>query len=277
MRKDLQLGIVLCALCLVLDGLQAGAQAPAAPLTREAQAEFLRSARIVKATPTGKGVTQPFRLTLSDGTLTHDAAFQSIDVQKQISQSTGKGRRPEFNFMDSWRFNVAAPRVAEMLGIGHMVPVSVERAWNGKQGAITWWVDDVLMDEEERRKANAEAPDRETWNRQMITMRVFTQLTHDTDRNQGNLLITRDWQLVMIDFTRAFRAWHETPAPVTTLRRCDRAVLAAMRELTKPGVQSAAGKYLTAHEVEALLARRDIIVKHFDGLIAQLGEANVLF
>jgi len=36
-------------------------------------------------------------------------------------------------------------------------------------------------------------------------MRVFSQLVYDTDRNLGNVLISEDWHLWMIDFTRAFR------------------------------------------------------------------------
>jgi hypothetical protein len=265
----------LCLLPFALAAASAAAQAP--PLAREAQAEFLRKARVIKSAAIGKGVTRPFRLTLSDGTLTHDAAFQSVDQQKRMSMGTGRGRSAELNFMDSWRFNVAAPRVAALLGIGEMIPVSVERTWEGRKGALTWWVDDVLMDEEERHKTKTMPPDPEEWNRQNQRMRVFTELVYDTDRNQGNVLITKEWRLVMIDFTRAFRSWKETPGPVNTLRRCDRAMLAAMRGLTKPAVTQAAGEYLNAFEVEALLARRDLIVKHFDALVAQLGEASVLY
>ena len=253
----------------------ASAQTPA--LTREAQAEFLSTARVVSSADIGKGVTKPQRLTLTNGTLTHDAAFQAVDEQRQISMRTGRGGAPELNFKDSWRYNIAAPKVAELLGIAEMVPVSVERSWRGKQGALTWWVDDVLMDEQQRRQTKAEPPDTVAWNAQQNTMRVFTELVYDTDRNQGNLLITKDWRLVMIDFTRAFRAWNETRNPLHTLRRCDRQLLAAMRGLTKPVVQKAAGVYLSGGEVDALLARRDAIVKHFDGLVAQLGEQKVLY
>jgi hypothetical protein len=251
--------------------------AAAQTLSRQEQVEFLRTARIVKAEAIGKGVTRPFRLTLTDGTTTHDAAFQSVDERRQVSMRTGRGQTPELNFTDSWRFNIAAPRLADLLGIGDMVPVSVERAWDGKKGALTWWVDDVLMDEEERRKTNAEAPDTETWNHQLLRMRVFTQLAHDTDRNQGNILITKDWRIVMIDFTRAFRGWDKTPDPLNILRRCDRKLLAAMKGLTKPALQEAVGSYLMFNEINALLARRDVIVRHFESLIAQLGEEQVLY
>ncbi|MGH9350070.1 MAG: hypothetical protein ACRD26_22680 [Vicinamibacterales bacterium] len=265
--------MAICALHLALQASPAGAQA----LSRDEQAHFLRTARIVKSTPIGKGVTRPYRLTLTDGTLTHDAAFQSVDQQRQFSARTGRDGTPELNFVDSWRFNVAAPRVAELLGIGEMIPVSVERMWRGTKGALTWWVDDVLMDEQARKTAKAEPPDPKAWTEQQLRMRVFTQLVHDTDRNQGNLLITNDWRLVMIDFTRAFRAWAKTPSPLTILRRCDRNLLAAMRGLTKPALENAVGPYLSEPEVNALLARRDIIVRHFDDLIARLGEESVLY
>jgi len=262
--------LIVCA--VAVSALPAAAQT----LTREQQAEFLRTARVISSAPIGKGVTRPYRLTLSDGKTTHDAAFQSVDERRAMSR-TGRGGAAELNFRDSWRYNVAAPRLAEILGIGDMVPVTVERSWNSKDGALTWWVDDVLMDEQERREKNVAPPDKAAWNRLWDTMRVFTQLAYDTDRNQGNLLITKDWRLVMIDFTRAFRSWDMTPEPLQTLRRCDRDVLARMRELTKAGVQNAAGEYLSSFEVGALIARRDAIVKHFDALIAQLGEDQVVF
>lgn len=248
----------------------------AAQLTREQQAEFLRTARIVDSAPIGKGVTRPWRLTLSDGKLTHDAAFQSVDERSGV-QTFGKGRRPELNFTDSWRFNIAAAELAVLLGIPDMVPVSVERFWNGKRGALTWWVDDVLMDEEERRKNNVSPPDAEAWNRQDLKMRVFTQLAYDTDRNQGNIIITKDWRIVMIDFTRAFRAWRRLPNPIHILRRCDRSLLEGMRRLTRDDIERTMRDHLTTFEINALLARRDIIVEHFDGLVAKMGEEKVLY
>ena len=265
---------ILVALVLVC-ATQVAPPAAAQP-TPDEQAAFLSTAKVIATAPIGKGVTKPLRLTLTDGTITHDAAFQSVNQERPMSR-TGRNGAVELKFVDSWRFNIAAHRLAVLLGIGAMVPVSVERKWDGKTGALTWWVDDVLMDEMERRKAAAEPPDRDDWTRQQLRMRVFTQLAYDTDRNQGNMLITKTWRLVMIDFSRAFRSWDKLPEPLTTLRRCDRALLAAMRRLTKESVQNATGKYLTTFEVEALLERRDILVAHFDALIAATGESNVLY
>ena len=40
---------------------------------------------------------------------------------------------------------------------------------------------------------------------QLYAARIFHQLIADTDFNMTNLLITKDWRIWMIDFTRAFR------------------------------------------------------------------------
>lgn len=264
---------VVIILCLSVWAAPAAGQPALTPAEQEA---FLRTAKVVASRPIGKGVTRPMRLTLSNGQLTHDAAFQSID-EKRTLQTFDRNTKPQVNFVDAWRMNIAAYRLAQLVGIGRMVPASVERSWNGKDGAYTWWID-AMMDEEGRRKGEQKPPDADAFNRENYTMRVFTLLVYDTDRNQGNILITSDWKIVMIDFTRAFRAWgEELPAPLTIVRRCDRTLLAGMRALTKPAVSKAVGSYLTTWEVDSLLKRRDVIVRHLDDLVARLGDAAVLY
>ena len=56
----------------------------------------------------GKGVTGTVRATLSDGTITHDASIQTIDESMREFRSN---RGTELNFVDSWRYNVAAYRL----------------------------------------------------------------------------------------------------------------------------------------------------------------------
>ena len=71
--------------------------------------EFMLTAEVVAAEPIGKGVTQPWRLTLSDGAVTHDVAFQSVDER---SPQQRLGTRRELGFVDVYRYNSAAYRVA---------------------------------------------------------------------------------------------------------------------------------------------------------------------
>ena len=51
-------------------------------LTKEQLKQFLLTAKVVKSQQSKKGITHTWRLTLTDGTVTHDASFQSIDEHK---------------------------------------------------------------------------------------------------------------------------------------------------------------------------------------------------
>jgi site-specific recombinase XerD len=61
------------------------------------------------------------------------------------------------------------------------------------------------------------------------------------------------------------------------LERVERTLLDRMRELNEPKLTEAMDKSLTKQEIEALLARRDAIVKLFDERIAARGEAAILY
>jgi hypothetical protein len=247
--------------------------AQAQTLTREQMAEFLSTARIVSARDIPKGVTQPVRLTLTDGTMTHDAAFSTID--ERIGIMRFKTGRVELDFVDSYKHNVAAYRLAVLLGMDDMMPVTVERSWKRQAGSLAWWLD-AEWDEEERRKQKLNPPDPVAWGRQVARMRVFAQLVADTDRNLGNMLISRDWKLWMIDFTRAFRRTHDLQEP-SGLTRCERQLLARMRALTTEQVREALHPYVGGAEVDAVIARRDSIVAFFEKRAAERGDASAYY
>ena len=256
---------------------QAVAAAPAPQLTVEQMKDFLKNAKIIRSRQTAKGVTAPKRVTLSNGSLTHDAAFQSVDERQTVANLSGGGRSAttEMNFVDSYRYNLAAYALAVELGLDHMMPVHVERRWAGAIGAMSWWVD-TLMDESDRLKKKIQPPNPTDWNHQMYRMRVFTALVRDTDRNLTNVLITPEWKVVMIDFSRGFRLqaqlMHEKD-----LAKMDRALMPRLEALTKEGVKRAVGDWLTGAEIDAMMKRRDLLVAHFKKLIADLGEEKVLY
>jgi len=236
---------------------------PTTPKLTDAQMEdFLLHAKVVKTKGISKGITGTMRATLTDGKITHDAHIQNIDERQQ--QFTGTGGGVEFDFRDSWTFNVAGYEVDRLIGM-NMVPVSVERRWNYKDAAFTWWLDDVMMDEQERLKRKQEPPDVVIWNQQMQMVRVFDELIANVDRNLGNLIITKDWRLWPIDHTRAFRTNHELKKPAN-VTRADRGVVERMKTLDKDTLRKATSKYLTTFQIDAILARRDAIVKRLDSL-----------
>ena len=53
-------------------------------LTKEQIKQFLLTAKVVKSVQSKKGITNPWRLTLTDVTVTHDASFQSIDEHRSM-------------------------------------------------------------------------------------------------------------------------------------------------------------------------------------------------
>lgn len=278
-RADLRV-VVLLGVAL-LAGRPSAAQLPpatAAPsLTQAEIREFLLTARVIRSRDTSKGVTSPKRLTLTNGTLTHDAAFQAVDDRQTVANLSASGRSTavELNFVDAYRYNLAAYALSELLDLAHMMPVHVERRWNGKPGSLSWWVD-TLMDEGERLKSKIEPPSSTNWNHQMYRMRVFAALVRDTDRNLGNVLITPAWKVMMIDFTRAFRLQSELVYS-KDLGKIDRALLPRLEALSKESVRKAVDGQLTGPEIDALFKRRDLIVAHFKKMIAELGEKAVLY
>jgi hypothetical protein len=237
------------------------AAAPSAvqTLSLAEQEQFLKKAKVVRTRGVSVGITGTQRATLSDGVVTHDASIQTIDEYKQRFEGT---QGTEFNFRDTWRYNVAAYRLDRLLELG-MIPPSVERSFNGKTGSFTWWVDDVLMDEGARLKKKVEAPVAKTWNEQMWHVRMFDQLIYNVDRNLGNLLIDNDWRIWMIDHTRAFRVYDVLKAQ-GNLSRMDRRVLERLKALDKATLKKTMDDYLSPSEIDTLLKRRDLIVQHFD-------------
>jgi hypothetical protein len=242
-------------------------------LTREQMKQFLETAEIVGNKGSDKGVTHPWRLTLTNGTLTHDGSFQAIDEHK--NQMTHSNGQLEFNFVDSYKYNIAAYRLAELLGVEDMLPVYVERKWKGQIGSLSWWLP-VKMDEADRMQKHILAPDTERWNKQMYRVRVFDELVYDTDANLTNVLIGEDWSIWRVDFTRAFRGTKDIHS-TKNLVKCDRQLFEKMKALKGDEVAEKTKGYLTKDEVKALMARRDKIVAAFQNMIAQKGEPDVLY
>jgi hypothetical protein len=246
------------------------AAAPAAITCAEIET-FLKTAKIGRPRDIPVGVTMPRRATLESDNLRHDAAIQTADVH-QASYTTPRGT--ELNFRDTWKFNVAGYEVAKMLRL-NMVPPYVERRYSGGPAALSWWVNDAMM-ERDRVQKKLEPPEPLRWNDQMLAARLFRELIGDYDFNQTNTLITKDWRVWMIDFTRAFRPARTLQYP-DQVTRADRTLLANLRALNRDTLRANVGKWLENNLIDAVLVRRDVLVGLLDKVIAAKGEAAVLY
>lgn len=248
------------------------AEEPAPHRSRAEMEQFLINAEILQRKAIGQGVTNSEKAMLSDGKLQHEAHIQSIDVQNNSFTSS---RGTELNFKDSYKYNIAAYRLDKIMDL-NMIPVSVVRKVGGKTSAVTWWVDDKMFDDVDRKKQGIEPPNQDDWNKQMYVVRVFDQLIYNTDRNLGNLVIDKQWRMWMIDHTRAFRLQTKL-LNEKNLVMCDRKLLSSMRKLDQDTMEEQLLPFLTKGEIKAILARRDLIVKYFEKAVKEKGEDAVLY
>jgi len=147
-------------------------------------------------------------------------------------------------------------------------------------------VDGVLMSEQARRIKKIDPPEADSWNKQMQAVRVFDELIANAYRTMSpdsyssslwdNLLITGEWQIWLLDHTRAFGTATRLQEP-ESLTRCDRMILAKLRTVNRGESARRLGRYLSSGQLDALETRRALIVKHFDGQIAAKGDAAVLY
>jgi hypothetical protein len=262
--------VPVLAICLGSIGL---ATAPEPALTKEQMKVFLAQAKVTASKHTKKGITDPWVLTLTDGKTTHQGVFQAIDEHRPSKQFADG--HSEINFVDSYKYNIAAYNLSELLGIDDMIPVYVERKWQGNAGSISWLVS-VMMDEQERLDKKLSSPNADAWNRQMYKLRVFDELVYDTDPNLTNVLIGDDWKVWRVDFSRAFRLSKDVQS-VKNLDHCERGLFEKLKALDAAELTRRTKDLLSKPEIQALMSRRDKIVAYIQKRIAESGEVSVLY
>ena len=244
---------------------------------------FLLTAKIGEAVQLGgpEATTKPWKLTLATGNVTRFGLWKDVD------------RGVDEGGPDGWRYEIAAYRLDVLLGLG-MVPPTVERAFRGRRGSLQLWMD--ATDSLKNRMAkgpDAPAVGPEEWNRKAYLQRVFDSLIANDDRNLTNILIAdNDRKMILIDHSRTFRtaepfastlvygakglmrAGDGTPYPFS---RLPRAFVGKLRALDAKSVKDAVDSRLTGKEIQAVLARRDLILKEIDDLIRRNGEAEILY
>ena len=121
------------------------------------------------------------------------------------------------------------------------------------------------------------------WNRATYLQRFFDNLIANEDRNMGEILITKDWRMILIDHSRTFRTWKKLifapngPEGPKLMSSLPRAVFEKAKALTFESIKAAVGDYLTGEEIRTMLVRRDLILKEIEALIKLNGEARTLY
>ena len=220
--------------------------------------EFLRTAPIDRIEKVGEGVTDPDRAVFEPGGLAERAIVKILPPKRYQG------------FWESYRSEIAAYELDRLLGLD-MVPVTVERRIKGDRSSVQLWLDDCRL----LRQAGTDTPPRpREWGRQVCRQRIFDALAANIDRNSGNILIDGDWNLILIDHSRAFIE-NETPH-LDEIIQADRQIYEALKALDEESLNERVKPWLFGKSsVKDLLERRDKIVSKLDKLIQDRGEASV--
>lgn len=264
--------VAIALVVALLTSTNVFAQDPAS-YQSEALVEFLTKARISRMRSLSEGVTAPRRATLERNGVTHDAVFKTIEEFIPGVTRLDDGTVVS-NMEDNWRFEVAAYRIDRMIGLG-LVPVTVEREYRNEDGSMQLWVD-AEMSETERRRQGITPPDREGWSQLQLKMLLFDNLLFNWDRHLSNILVTKDFGLLLIDHSRAFLPYDELRRE-NELTRFSRSLLDGIAKLTREGLRREVGRYLESSKIDTLLKRRDRILELARTAVAERGEAAALY
>jgi len=236
--------------------------------------EVMRSARVISREIVGRGVAGVEKFVLEHEGIRFHAAYRSVDVTVREPPSGG-AKRSTMKYRDAAIFERAAYEISVLLGIGRVPPVVVRRV-DKQIGTVQIWVEETRPEVELLERNELQPPDVSRWLQQKKLMYVFDSLIANSDRNQGNLLIDRSWNIWFIDHTRAFKRSSKLLYQ-DKLTACERQLWESLREIDEETIRQRLEPYLESQEITRLLSRRRKLIGHIQSLIDKHGEDAVLF
>ncbi len=153
-------------------------------------------------------------------------------------------------FSQSYRAEIATYELDKLLKMD-MVPPSVERQIQGNKGAAQLWVENVV---DATDPTPPLPPEKIHWEAQLVRLTMFDSLIGNRDRNQGNMLRDRSWNLILLDHSRNFTASTELPQK---LNRVDEGFWAKIESLTLLELTRTLGPWIDENQIKAILDRRE--------------------
>jgi hypothetical protein len=226
--------------------------------------DFMRTAPVTSVENIGTGITKPKRVTQERDGISNDAVFKYLDEVPDL-QNKSKYISRRYNEADRYIYDVAAYKLDRMLG-WEMVPTAVLAEVDGDDGALSDWVEKAIN---ERDRLEEEVPFTGYCKQyEQYRLRfVFDILIYNEDRNLTNILWTKnDFMMKFIDHTLAFRTTEKRPKQYrkVTLEVSD-LLRSKLQTLDQQKLTAELSPYLHPRQIEAIIARRDLILKEAVG------------
>jgi len=235
---------------------------------------FLKTAEIIRSEDIGEGVTKPYRLYLKRGDREGSGCWKNPSgIQKGA--------------LEGWQYEIAAYEMDKILNLD-MIPPTVEREFNGKKGSLQFWITSEMSDLD-RMEEGIDIPKSHvlSWNQRKYLMRAFDCLIANEDRTQQNIRYTKDWRMILIDHSRSFRSKRKYTRNLLygkdgikekkMIRMLPRKFIQKLESLDFDIIKKAVGPYLEDKEIEAVLKRRDLLLKEIEEMIQVMGEDKFLY
>jgi hypothetical protein len=215
---------------------------------REAEFEaFLKSAQVVSKKEIGTGVTKPWRAMLAPGGLVESMAWKPIKPGRY------------FSYWESYKSEIAAYELDKLFDLG-MIPPTVERRVDGDMGAAVLWASPTQSFKDlggvpGQKGVKGPPPARMgIWNLQILRAKMFDNLIGNIDPNLGNWLVDPEWNLILIDHTRAFTS---TKNLYHALVSVDLELWEKMKAVDEAALTRVVGDWLDKSAIRGMLERRD--------------------
>jgi hypothetical protein len=137
------------------------------------------------------------------------------------------------------------------------------------------------------RKIQIPSADTERWTKMKYLMRAFDSLIANEDRTQENVRYTKDWRMILIDHSRSFRSSRKFSKALIygkkgikerkLFRMLPRAFVTKIKALNFDNTKDGVGPYLKDEEINAILARKGLLLEEIEDMIKEYSEDNVLY
>jgi hypothetical protein len=220
--------------------------------------DYLKSAEIVSMKETSVGVTHPSHAMLAPGGPVESIAWKAL-----------KPGRYE-GYYESYKSEIAAYELDKLLGLS-MVPPTVEKRVKGDLGAAVMWVNNAKTFKDlggvpgQKGIPGPPAAHIAYWMHELTRAKMFDNLIGNIDPNLGNWLVDSEWNIVLIDHSRAFT---DTKQLYHQLQYFDKGLWEKMKALDEATLTTTLGEWVGKGEIKAILERRDKMGQ----VIAKLGD-----